>query len=145
MRGVVTFVAMTQCMIACGFSVLAANPEPSGTQPDFSAFWNKFKSAVIAGDKATIAAMTNFPVSVYASKIDNRVKLLRRYNEVFNGEANTTQCFASAEPQKESARSYAVYCPFKRTPNDKENAPIRFVFELTKSGWRFAGLDNINE
>src|SRR5439155_1489817 len=51
----------------------------------------------------------------------------------------------SAEPQKESARRYAIYCPFKDTPEDKESAPIRFVFDLTKSGWKFAGLDNINE
>jgi hypothetical protein len=28
---------------------------------------------------------------------------------------------------------------------DQENAPIRFVFELSKGGWKFAGLDNINE
>ena len=48
------------------------------------------------------------------------------------------------KPQKESGR-YEIYCPFKETPNDKENAPIRFVFELTKGGWKFAGLDNINE
>ena len=38
-----------------------------------------------------------------------------------------------------------IYCPFKETPDDRENAPIRFEFELTKSGWKFAGLDNINE
>ena len=53
--------------------------------------------------------------------------------------------FRSVEPQKESTRSYSVYCPFKKTPNDKENAPIRFVFELTKNGWKFTGLDNVNE
>ena len=55
------------------------------------------------------------------------------------------QCFAKAEPRKESAQGYEIYCPFKETPNDMENAPIRFMFELTKSGWKFAGLDNINE
>ena len=54
------------------------------------------------------------------------------------------QCFRNAKPEKESGR-YEIYCPFKATPNDKENAPIRFVFELTKSGWKFTGLDNINE
>jgi hypothetical protein len=45
----------------------------------------------------------------------------------------------------QSARSYEIYCPFKNTPNDMENAPIRFIFELTKSGWKFTALDNINE
>ena len=115
---------------------------------DFSAFWQKFKSAVIAGDKAAVAEMTKFPVSMpYLEKDDvkNKKDFLRRYNEIFKGEANAVQCFASAKPHKESDQRYQIYCPFKETPNDWENAPIRFLFELTKSGWRFVGLDNVNE
>ena len=116
-------------------------------QTDFSAFWKKFKSAVIAGDKATVAEMTKFPLSMgYEGKaVKNKEDFLRRYNEIFKGEANAVQCFASAKPQKESAKRYQIYCPFKETPNDWENAPIRFIFELTKSGWKFVGLDNVNE
>ena len=96
--------------------------------------------------KTTVAKMTKFPLSMpYSVKaVKNEPDFLRRYNEIFKGEANCAQCFRSAEPQKESER-YEIYCPFKETPNDKENAPIRFVFERTKSGWKFAGLDNINE
>ena len=116
-------------------------------QTDFSAFWKKFSSAVIAGDKATVAEMTKFPLSMpYGVKaLKDKEDFLRRYNEIFKGEANAKQCFRSAEPQKESARRYEIYCPFKESPHDKENAPIRFIFEVTKSGWKFAGLDNINE
>jgi hypothetical protein len=116
-------------------------------ESDFSAFWQKFKSAVIAGDKGTVAEMTKFPVSMpYLVKaVKNKSEFLRRYGEIFNGEANAATCFASAEPQKESARNYEIYCPFKETPNDMENAPIRFIFELTKNGWKFTALDNINE
>ena len=116
-------------------------------QTDFSTFWQKFKSAVTAGDKATIAEMTKFPLSMpYLVKaVKNKEDFLRRYNEIFKGEANASQCFAKAQPRKESARRWDIYCPFKETPDDWENAPICFVFELTKSGWKFAGLDNINE
>ena len=116
-------------------------------QTDFSAFWKKFRSAVIAGEKATVAEMTKFPLSMpYGVKaVKDKEDFLRRYNEIFTGEANAAQCFRSVEPQKESVRRYEVYCPFKESPDDKENAPIRFIFELTKSGWKFAGLDNINE
>ena len=116
-------------------------------QTDFSAFWKKFSSAVIAGEKATVAEMTKFPLSMpYGVKaVKDKDDFLRRYNEIFKGEANAMQCFRSAKPQKESARRYEIYCPFKESPDDKENAPIRFIFELTKSGWKFAGLDNINE
>ena len=116
-------------------------------ESDFSAFWQKFKSAVIAGDKATIAEMTKFPLSMpYGIKaVKNKEDFSRRYNEIFKGEANAAQCFASAKPRKESAGHYEIYCPFKDTPKDWENAPIRFIFELTKTGWKFAGLDNVNE
>jgi hypothetical protein len=116
-------------------------------ESDFSTFWREFKSAVIAGDKATVAEMTKFPLSMaYGVKaVKNKEDLLRRYNEIFKGEANAAQCFSSAEPHKESDRQYEIYCPFKETPDDRENAPIRFVFELAKSGWKFAGLDNVNE
>jgi hypothetical protein len=116
-------------------------------QTDFPAFWKKFRSAIIAGDKAEVVGMTKLPLSMpYLVKaIKNKEDFLRRYNEIFKGEANAVQCFRSAEPQKESERRYEVYCPFKETPDDRENAPIRFEFELTKNGWKFAGLDNINE
>jgi hypothetical protein len=116
-------------------------------ESDFSTFWHKFKSAVIASDKAKVAEMTKFPLSMpYGVKaVKNKEEFLRRYNEIFKGEANAAQCFAKAQPQKESVQRYEIYCPFNETPNDWENAPIRFIFELAKGGWRFVGLDNINE
>src|SRR5205823_10598946 len=116
-------------------------------QTDFSIFWKKFRSAVIAGEKATVAEMTKFPLSMpYGVKVvKNKEDFLRRYDEVFKGEANAAKCFGRAEQHKESDRRYDIYCPFKETPNDWENAPIRFEFELIKGGWRFVGLDNINE
>ena len=131
-----------------GFLVLLLFPN-AFAQTDFSVFWQKFKSAVIAGDKAAVAEMTKFPLSMpYGVKaVKTKPDFVRRYNEIFNGEANAAQCFATARPGKSSDRhgQYEIYCPFKQTPNDKENAPIRYIFESTKSGWKFAGLDNINE
>jgi hypothetical protein len=116
-------------------------------QTDFSAFWKKFKSAVIAGDKATVTEMTKFPLSMphEVKAVKNQENFLRRYDEIFKGEANAAQCFASAKPYKQSDRQYDINCPFKETPNDREDVPIRFIFEQTKSGWRFVGLDNVNE
>ena len=147
MTSSLAFAAIVVCASSCSFSILAADRERAATQNDFPAFWQKLKSAVIAGDKATVVEMTQFPLSMpYGVKAaKNKEDFLRRYNEIFKGEANAAQCFASAKPQQESARSYSVYCPFKERPNDSENAPIRFIFELTKTGWKFAGLDNINE
>jgi len=131
---------LTGVLILLSFSTAFA-------ESDFSEFWKKFKPAVIAGDKATVAEMTKFPLSMsYGIKaVKNKEGFLRRYDEIFKGEANAAQCFAKAEPQKESAQRYEIYCPFKETPNDMENAPIRFIFELTKGAWKFTGLDNVNE
>lgn len=132
-------------LVALVIFSLPIHGQTAGT--DFSAFWTKFKSGVIAGNKSAVVEMTRFPLSMpYGVKaVKNKEDLLRRYGEIFKGEADAAQCFGSAKPQKESAQQYAVYCPFKQTPNDKENAPIRFIFELTKNGWRFSGLDNVNE
>src|SRR2546430_11724442 len=116
-------------------------------ESDFSTFWKTFKSTVMAGDKAKVAGMTKFPLSMpYGVKaVKNKEDFLRRYAEIFKGEANAAQCFKSSEPHKESDRQYDIYCPFKDTPKDLENAPIRFIFESSKSGWKFTGLGNVNE
>jgi len=147
MKLICSFVAVVTCVISCCLSTLAADGEHSAAHAEFSAFWQKFKSAVVAGDKAVVAEMTKFPVSMpYGVKaIKNKENFMRRYGEVFDGEANAAQCFGSTKPQKAESGGYEIYCPFKETPNDKENAPIRFLFESTKGGWRFVGLDNINE
>jgi hypothetical protein len=119
----------------------------ASAQSDFSTFWQKFKTAIVHGDKSAVGEMTKLPLSMpaFQKKVKDKADFLRRYDQVFNGEASAAQCFARAEPTKESARRYEIYCPFKATPNDRENAPIRFYFELTSTGWKFAGLDNINE
>jgi len=142
-----SFVAVVGCVVSCGLLTLAAEGEGGAAHTDFSAFWKKFKAAVTAGDKAAVAEMTKFPLSMpYEVKaVKNKENFLRRYDEVFKGEANAAQCFGKAEPHKQSDRQYDIYCPFKETPEDKEDTPIRFIFELTKSGWKFVGLDNINE
>ena len=64
-------------------------------ESDFSTFWKEFKSAVIAGDKAKVAGMTKFPLSMpYMVKaVKNKEDFLRRYDEIFKGEANAAQCF----------------------------------------------------
>ena len=145
---------MKRCSVAialliAGFVLLAsaADRKQVAGPNEFTAFWKNFKSAVESGDKSAVAEMTKFPLSMpYGVKaVKNKEDFLRRYKEIFHGEANAAQCFASAEPKKESARTYSVYCPFKNTPNDREELPIRFIFDPTKTGWKFAGLDNINE
>src|SRR5205823_2992061 len=64
-------------------------------ESDFSAFWKKFKSAVIAGDKSAVAEMTKFPLSMsYMVKaVKNKQEFLRRFDEIFKSDTNAAQCF----------------------------------------------------
>ena len=61
-------------MWLAGILVLLSFPN-AFADSDFSAFWKKFKSAVIAGDKATVAEMTKFPLSM--SYLQKAVKTSR--------------------------------------------------------------------
>src|SRR3989442_4761235 len=72
-------------------------------QSEFSTFWKKFRSTVVAGDKATVAEMTKFPLSMpaFQKAVKNSADFLRPYNEIFRGEAHAAPCFATAAPVNE--------------------------------------------
>ncbi|HLM01649.1 MAG TPA: hypothetical protein VK400_11390 [Pyrinomonadaceae bacterium] len=118
-----------------------------GQDAAFQTFWTKFKSAVAKKDKNRAANLSGFPVSMPAFQKSVRTKadFLRRFNHIFNGEADAAKCFPNATPRKVSAKRYEVNCGFKNDPRGDGGEPIVYSFELTKSGWKFAGLDNINE
>ena len=109
-----------------------------------AAFWAKFKVAVTNGDKAAVADLTAFPVTMpYGVRsIRTKAELLSRYKQVFNGEANAAKCFATAKPQSDPQRpkEFIVGCD-----NGSGQEVIIYRFVLTKAGWRFKSLDNINE
>ena len=88
--------------------------------------------------------MTQFPVAMPygVPAIRTRAQLLKRYKQVFNGETNAAKCFASAKPQKDPERpkEFTVGCD-----NGSGQEVIVYGFVLTKLGWKFRSLDNINE
>jgi hypothetical protein len=135
--------AILLCAVLSTISIGAANFK----QTDVQAFWKNFKSAIAKNDKNALAGMTKFPLSMpYGVKsVKTKADFLKRYSEIFKGEADAAKCFPKAKLEKETATRYVVYCGFKATPNDEENKPIAYHFEFTKAGWKFAGLDNINE
>ena len=132
--------------LAAVFLSLAILTGSITAQNDFNTFWTKFKTAVKTSNKEAVVNLSIFPIDMpYGVSSVKKTSFLQRYNEIFNGEANAAKCFEKAKPAKVDAKNYEVYCPFKKTPNDWENTPIKYYFKLTKSGWKFAGLDNINE
>lgn len=112
--------------------------------PSIEAFWSKFKTAVTKGDKEGVAAMSQFPINMpYGlAAVRTRAQLLKRYRQVFNSEANAAKCFVDARPETDPARpkEFTIGCD-----NGSGAKVVIYSFVLTKTGWKFKGLDNINE
>ena len=121
-------------------SIGQATPPPD----DLQTFWQKFKTAVINGDKETVAALSRFPIgmSYGIRSIKTKPDLIRRYREVFSAQTNAVKCFGRKGPEKDESdpKKFSVACP-----DQGGNEVVIFEFELTRAGWRFVALDNINE
>jgi hypothetical protein len=127
-------------IVLASFTVAASAQSESSIET----FWAKFKAAVIKVDKESVAAMTQFPVEMPYGQAAVRTKaqLLKRYRQVFNSEANAARCFADAKPETDPARpkEFTIGCD-----NGSGEKVVIYAFSLTKTGWKFKSLDNINE
>lgn len=104
-----------------GVLILLLSVPTGSAQTDFSAFWKRFKSAVIAGDKAAVVEMIKFPVSMsYGVKaVKNKENFLRRYDEIFKGEANATCSCAPTGSQDCQPIPPSAPVPLKCLPNNR--------------------------
>jgi hypothetical protein len=118
--------------------------ETARTENSTQVFWDKFKTAVIKVDKDTVAGLSRFPISMPygVSSVKNKPQLVRRFREVFNGETNAAKCFTTAKPEVDKARPKEFSIACKNAAGDEV---IIYQFQQTRTGWKFAGLDNINE
>jgi hypothetical protein len=107
-------------------------------------FWQTFKTAVTKRDVETIARLSKFPIgmSYGIPSVKTKAQLSKRYRQIFNEQTNAATCFAKAriEMDPENAKHFSVACP-----DAAGNAVVIYHFEQTKTGWKFAGLDNLNE
>ena len=114
------------------------------TSNSFQPFWESFKSAVTKRDVETIARLSKFPIemSYGIPSIRTKVQLSKRYRQLFNEQTNAVACFAKATPEKnaENRKQYSVACP-----DAAGNEVVIYHFEQTRTGWKFMGLDNLNE
>jgi hypothetical protein len=122
----------------------SARPSPDTSM---NAFWDKFKSAVIKGDKEAVFGLSALPVTMeYAMpKIRTKAQFMKNYKHIFAGEANAAKCFQTAKPELDATnkKQFSVGCPFAE--NGAGDEPLVYTFTLTRAGWRFVGYDNINE
>ena len=107
-------------------------------------FWQTFKTAVTKRDVETIARLSKFPIgmSYGIPSIKTKAQLSRRYKQLFNEQTDAAACFGKAkiEMDPENAKHFSVACP-----DAAGNEVVIYHFEQTKTGWKFTGLDNLNE
>jgi len=107
-------------------------------------FWQAFKTAVSKRDIETIARLSKFPIgmSYGISSIRNKAQLTRRYRQLFNQQTDAAACFNKAKPEMDAAnpKHFSVACP-----DAAGNEVVIYHFEQTRTGWKFTGLDNLNE
>ena len=124
--------------------------KPVSVVDSMQAFWNKFKAAVIKGDKETVAALSQFPISLNdgMTPIRNKAQFTKNYRFLFSGETNAAKCFSKAKPALETVtknrpREFTVGCSFAGGGGEEE--PFEYRFTLTRSGWKFTSFTNVNE
>jgi aminopeptidase N len=107
-------------------------------------FWQAFKTAVTKHDVEAVARLSKFPLemSYGISSIKTKAQLTRRYRQVFNEQTDAAACFAKAKPEidTQNPKLFTVACP-----NAAGDEVVIYHFAQTKAGWKFTGLDNLNE
>ena len=107
-------------------------------------FWQQFKTAVTNRDVQTVARLSQFPIgmSYGIPSVKTKAQLAKRYRQVFNEQTDAAACFSKAKPEVEpnNPKAFTVACP-----DAAGNEVVIYHFRLTKTGWKFAALDNLNE
>ncbi|HEU4768484.1 MAG TPA: hypothetical protein VFS77_13975 [Pyrinomonadaceae bacterium] len=107
-------------------------------------FWEQFKAAVSKKDADAVAALSKFPIgmSYGIPSVKSKLELRKRYRQVFNEQTDAATCFSKAKPEidPENAKHFTVACP-----DAAGNEVVIYHFTQTRTGWKFTGLDNLNE
>ena len=107
-------------------------------------FWESFRTAVSKADVETIARLSKFPLAMSYGipAIKTKAQLTRRYKQVFKDQTDAAACFAKAKPEIDAGnpKRFTVACP-----DAAGNEVVIYHFEQTRTGWKFTGLDNLNE
>jgi hypothetical protein len=110
----------------------------------FDSLWQTFRAAVSKRDLETIARLSRFPLSMSygVPLIKTKAQLSKRYRQVFNEQTDAAACFNKAKPEADPAnpKHFTVACP-----DAAGNEVVIYHFEQTRAGWKFTGMDNLNE
>ena len=145
LAGVLLLVPQVWAVLVAKDASLAVTPIQK--EESVSSFWEKFKSAVIGGDKAKVVSLSRFPIArgYGMSSIRSKAQFMRRYRELFFVETDAAQCFPKAKPvvDRDRPNEFSVSCPFAKDSSGEE--PFVYTFTHTRTGWKFTSFENINE
>ena len=137
-------ITLCLCISTTGATLAMSLGNQGQRNEAFPAFWQKFKTAVIGGDKVAVAGFSRFPIgmSYGVRSIRNNVEFRKRYRELFNSQTDAAKCFSKKSPEKDSQnpKRFSVACP-----NEAGDDVVVYEFEQTPLGWKFVRLDNLNE
>jgi len=107
-------------------------------------FWQSFRTAVSKADVEMIARLSKFPLAMSYGipVIKTKAQLTRRYKQVFKEQTDAAACFVKAKPEidADNPKRFTVACP-----DAAGNEVVIYQFEQIRNGWKFTGLDNLNE
>lgn len=107
-------------------------------------FWQQFKTAVANKNVDAIATLSRFPIgmSYGIASVKTKADLRRRYRKVFTEQSDAAACFSKAKPESDpdNAKHFTVACP-----DSAGNEVVIYHFNLTRTGWKFTAMDNLNE
>ena len=110
----------------------------------FDTFWQDFRAAVSKHDVETIARLSKFPIdmSYGIASIKTKAQLAKRYRQLFDEQTDAARCFEKAKPEADAdnPKHFTVACP-----DAAGNEVVVYHFQQTRTGWKFTGLDNLNE
>lgn len=137
----ILFLFLWLALVGTAWAQVAKNVQSNAS---IDVFWEKFRAAVTKSDKMAVAGLSQFPIGMPygVPSIRNNAQLSRRYRDIFNGEANAAKCFREARPKTDpdNPAEFTVGC--KNAAGDEV---VIYSFRRTKNGWKFTGLDNLNE
>ena len=93
-------------LIAMGIGVAVAQNRTAKTDPEFTAFWVKFKDAIAKNDKQRVADMTKLPFML-DGKDHDRAGFIKEYPTLFT--PRMRRCIARAKPTKDQDY-YEIFC-----------------------------------
>jgi hypothetical protein len=93
-------------LVLCSCLTISSQGRRAKVDPEFTAFWTKFKAAVARSDKAAVADMTKLPFLLASEEVD-RAGFIKQYNSLFT--PSVRRCFARARPSKDQ-EAMEIFC-----------------------------------